>query len=243
MYQRTHISCLTHRLVGSVIAIGAGLIASAAMANPVDMPTPTGSQSFDSTSFATGIMAEPLGQFACFTASVLAPCTVSSLNAAVLGHDLISGMTLGLNGEITLSFATAASSLAIWEAGDIGSSGDTQISFLSVHTSTGWSSESAYGVGNILPVINDTQPSGYPTNFSTFSATDFGLLMGETFDAIRIRACCTNNAHLDLLAIAALPSAVPEPSTAAFTWLGLLALGLIYTKRSGAFKRASMNLK
>jgi len=222
---------MSRRLIRSVVAIGAGWLASVAMANPVDMPTPTGTQSFESTSFASGIMAEPTGQFACFTASVLTACTVSTLNAAVLGPDLISGMTLGLSGEITLSFTNAGSALAIWEAGNISSTGDTQASFLSVHTASGWSIEKDYGPGHILPVLNDTQPSGYPTNFSSFSAVDFGLMLGETFDALHIRACCTTNAHLDLLAVVAIPSAVPEPSTAAMTCLGLLGIGFFAFKK------------
>jgi len=194
------------------------LLAGSALATPVDMPTPTGTRSFDSTAFASTIMSGPIGQFSCFTASVLSDCTVEALESAVLGPDLVSGITLGLSGEITLSFAVAGSSLSIWEAGDIGSSGDTQISFLSVHTASGWSLEKDYGPGHILPVLNDTQPSGYPTNFSSFSAVDFGLAHGETFDALRIRACCTNDAHLDLLAIAA----VPEPTSVALMLMGLL---------------------
>lgn len=238
-----HHKYLSRRLLRSVAAIAGGLLASVALANPVDMPTPTGTQSFDSSSFASGIMAEPLRQFACFTASALSACTVSTLNAAVLGPDLISGMTLGLSGEITLSFATAGSALAIWEAGNISSSGDTQISFLSVHTASGWSIEKDYGPGHILPVLNDTQPSGDPTNYSSFSAADFGLMLGETFDALHIRACCTTNAHLDLLAVAAMPSAVPEPSTAALTLLGLLGIGFFSIRRANAFTRASRNLR
>jgi hypothetical protein len=134
---------------------------------------------------------------------------------------------LGLSGEITLSFAIAGSSLAIWEAGDIASSGDTQISFLSVHTASGWSLEKDYGSGHILPVLNDTQPSGYPTNFSSFSALDFGLAPGETFDAVHIRACCTTDAHLDLLAIAA----VPEPGTTALMLMGLLVPAFVSLRK------------
>ena len=198
------------------------LMTTTAMATPVDMPTPTGTRSFDSAAFAAAIVSGPSGQYSCFTASVLSECTVLALETAVLGADLISGITLGLSGEVTLAFPMAGSSLIIWEAGDIASSGDTLISFLSVHTATGWSQEKDYGPGHILPVLNDTQPSGYPTNYSTFSAVDFGLAPGDTFDALRIRACCTTDAHLDLLAIAA----VPEPGTTGLMLLGLLMTGL-----------------
>lgn len=191
--------------------------AGTALAEPVVMPSPAGDQSFDDQAFAYDMLVPPSGQFACFTASALSDCTPESLQAAILGFDLIHGLSLGIGGDITVGFATTGSMLGIWEAGNIGSTIDTLHPLVSVHSDQGWSVELAYGSEKISPVLPNAQPSGYPTNFSIFFSQDFGLMPGVTFDAVRIRSCCSNNAHLDLLAIAI----IPEPSS-----LHLMGLGL-----------------
>lgn len=205
--------------IKTAIATALLCLAGAALATPVVMPTPTGSQSFDSEVFAAEMLSPPSGQFACFAASALSDCTPESLQAAILGPDLNNGLTLGIGGDITLAFATTGSMLGIWEAGNIASTIDTENPRLSVHSWAGWSDEVTFGSEGISHVLNDAVPSGYPTNFGIISAQDFGLMPGVEFDAVRIRSCCTSNAHVDLLAIAA----IPEPSS-----LRLMAIGLFF---------------
>lgn len=105
---------------------------------------------------------------------------------------------------------------------------------MSVHTAAGWSAEHTYGTGHIGPVLNDTRPSGYQTNYGTFSATDFGLASDALIDGVRIRGCCGASAHADILAVALTP-AVPEPGT----WL-LMGGGLgCVTWRAGRRRAGS----
>jgi hypothetical protein len=80
-------------------------------------------------------------------------------------------------------------------------------------------------------VLNDTQPSGYGTNYASFAVTEFGLAAGSSFDAVRIRSCCGADAHFDLLAVAA----IPEPNSAALVGIGLL--GLVVLRRRNPLRQ------
>lgn len=228
---------MTHTTPKAILLAALSWAAITAQATPVSMPTSEGNQTFDSASFAADILAPLRGEYACFTASALSACTVESLQAAVLGPDLSTGLTLGVDGELMLGFVTGGSTLAIWEAGHIKATGDTRNSLMSVHTLAGWSDELAYTADKIQPVLGDTQPSGYPTNFSSFSAQDFGLAPGTLFDALRIRSCCTYE-HVDLLAV----SLVPEPSSMSLMAMGLF-LGLMLVTRRPMIRTARTSLK
>jgi hypothetical protein len=223
--------------IKAVLAAALSWAAGTALATPVSMPTPLGNQAFDSEAFAANILAPLSGQYACFTASALSACTPESLQAAVLGPDLSTGLTLGMDGELMLGFVNGGSTLVIWEAGHIKAVGDTRNSLMSVHTLAGWSDELAYTADKIIPVLNDTQPSGYPTNFSSFSAQDFGMAEGTQFDALRIRSCCTYD-HVDLLAV----GVIPEPSSLSLMAMGLF-LGLLLVSRQPTLRTARTWLK
>ena len=202
--------------------------ASTALAATVSMPTPQGSRAFDSDAFAFATLAGPSGEFGCFTAGVLSACSPASLQIAALGPDLTTGLTLGPASEVTLALPMIGSSLAIWEAGNFTVENDVSDALVSVHTTAGWTTFRSFGSGNIAPVLNDTQPSGYQTNFGTFSASDLGLVPDALFDAVRIQSCCGADSHFDILAVAVAGTgavaAVPEPSTSALLLSGLLAI-------------------
>lgn len=211
--------------LGSAFIAGIALAANMALATPVSMPTPMGPVNFDSSSFANGILVSPSGEFACFAAGSLSSCSPSTLQLAVLGPDLTTGLTLGQGGTITLAVPVMGSGLVIWEAGTQSVAGDVGGSRISLHTAAGWSAEHTYSAEHSAPVLGDTQPSGYPTNYGGFSVTEFGLPRGTVFDAVRIRSCCGVTAHADILAVAV--TAVPEPSTAQAFVSGLLAVGVL----------------
>jgi hypothetical protein len=212
-----------HRSPWAATQVGAlalGMVlAAAAGADPVSMPTPQGPVDFDRADFAYAVLAGPGGEFACFSAGTLSPCTPASLQAAVLGPDLSVGLTLGLDAVLTLAVPASGPGLLLWEAGDFALVGDAWNVLVSVHTSAGWSGEHSPGIGHLAPVLFDTRPSGYDTNMATFTASEFGLAADAMFDAVRIRSCCGLESHFDLLAVAV----VPEAGTATLLGLGLLS--------------------
>lgn len=201
--------------------LAAGTLVATAHASPVVMPTDTGTVTLDSSQFASSILGAPSGEFACFTGAHVSACTLSTLQLGVLGADLNNGVVLGLDGSITLTLPAVGSTVYLWEAGTGGT--DIGSPRVSVHTAAGWSVEHTYAAEHAKPVLNDTQPSGYPTNFGVFNATDFGLGKDAVIDAIRFSACCGNTAHMDILAVAAAP--VPEPSSLMLVVPGLALLG------------------
>jgi hypothetical protein len=207
--------------------VGLCLSAGGARAQTVSMPTPQGPVDFDSASFAYALLAGPGGNFGCFTAGTLTDCTPALLQAAVLGPDLTTGLTLGEGAVITLAVPAIGPGLVFWEAGNFALTGDTWDALVSVHTDAGWSVERSVNPLHLAPVLNDTYPSGYGTNFATFSAEEFGLPINSVFDAVRIRSCCGADAHFDLLAVAV----VPEPGTAMLFAMG--ALGCALARRRG----------
>jgi hypothetical protein len=225
-----HPSRLLNRLLAAVSITTLFLSAGTSFAATVSMPTSSGNRDFDSNAFAFATLAGPSGEFACFTAGALSACSPAALQIAALGPDLTMGLTLGLAGEVTLEVPMTGSSLAIWEAGDSSRTGDVSGSLMSVHTAAGWTAPQSFGSGQIAPVLLDTLPSGYSTNFGIFSAADFGIADGVVFDAVRIQACCGADAHFDLLAVAVdvsvpVVTVVPEPSTYALLLSGLFATG------------------
>jgi PEP-CTERM motif len=209
----------------TAVAIACTLPAAAAAT--VSMPTPDGPRSFASEAFAQSVLAGPGGDAGCFAGGVSGPCTPASFALAVLGPDLTTGLTLGTGADLTLALTPLGSTLMVWEAG---APGDTAGSLISVRTSAGWSIERDYGIGLATLVAGDTQPSGYATQYSQFSAADFGLAGNAVFDAVRLRTCCDAGAHLDLLAVAA----VPEPATVLMLLPGLAALGWRLRRRRAA---------
>lgn len=218
----------TAALIGPLAAaIGLSLSAASAGAAIVSMPTPQGAVDFDSADFATALLSGPVGEFGCFTAGTLSTCTTASLQAAVLGPDLGTGLTLGSGAEVTLALPARGSGLVLWEAGDFTLASYTRDARVAVHTAAGWSGELNVNPGHLAPVLNDSQPSGFKTNFGSFSAADFGLAANSVFDAVRIRSCCAANSQFDLLAVAA----VPEPGTALLFGIGLL--GFVAVRRWG----------
>lgn len=220
----------SHPPVAKVVQVLGALMlfAGSATADVVSMPTPLGNQNFDPASFASGILQGPSGEFACFSAGTLSPCTTPSLQLAVLGPDLTTGLSLGLDGLIILSMPATGPVLAVWEAGNFAVIGDVGDSLVSVHTAAGWSAEHTYAPGHVAPVAGDTQPSGYQTNFGYFTAQDFGLAPGSAIDAVQFRSCCGINAHADILAVAA----IPEPSMFVLMLAGVIAIATMRHRRS-----------
>ena len=215
------------RALPAVFAAVALCALPAARAANVSLPTPDGPRSFASEAFAQSVLAGPGGDVGCFSGGVSGPCTPASFALAVLGPDLSTGLTLGLGADLTLSLTPLGSTLMVWEAG---APGDTAGSLISVRTAAGWSVERDYRIGQATRVAGDTQPSGYATRYSHFSAADFGLAGSAVFDAVRLRTCCDAGAHLDLLAVAA----VPEPATVLMLLPGLAALGSRLRRRRAA---------
>ena len=212
------------------------LLAGTSHAATVSMPTSSGSRDFDSGAFAFATLAGPSGEFACFTAGTLSACDPAALQIAALGPDLTTGLTLGRAGEVTLQVPMSGSSLAIWEAGDSILATDVSHLLMSVHTDAGWSTLRSFAAGHLAPVLGDTRPSGYSTNFGLFSASDFGIAHYAFFDAVRLQACCEQDSHFDLLAVAvdvAVPvvAVIPEPSTFALLLSGLFAVGGVARRR------------
>jgi hypothetical protein len=212
------------RAAASVLGLGLWVgVAGSAHALMVSMPTPQGAVDFDTAAFAAGLLAGPIGEFGCFTGGTLSACTPAALQAAVIGPDLGTGLTLGQGAEVTLALPVAGRVLAFWEAGDITLAGDAANTWVSVRTATGWTEAISLGAGHLAPVLNDTRPSGYGTNFGVIGVAEFGLAADASFDAVRLVAGSGIAAHFDLLAVAAV-QAVPEPGTAALLALGLLGL-------------------
>lgn len=220
-----------HLHVAKVLQLLAALMlsASSAMAALVSMPTPLGDRNFDTANFASGILQGPSGEFACFSAGTSSLCASPSeqLQLAVVGPDLTTGLSLGLNGLIRLSLPTPGRVLFVWEAGNFDAAGDVGDSLVSVHTAAGWSSEHIYGPVHVASVADDTQPSGYTTNFGIFTAQDFGLAPGTAFDAVQFRSCCGDTAHADILAVAA----IPEPGTLVLMLAGAIAMMIMPRRR------------
>lgn len=204
--------------------------ASSAMAVDVTMPTTTGPQPFDADAFASSIHSGPAGgAFGCFTGGAISPCTSASLLLAVLGPDLTMGLTLGTNAQVEIVFAKPGDRVAIWEAGNFTAAHDYQDLQVSVRTAAGWTLPHSYATEHIGRVLGDTEPSGYPTNYGTFSAADFGLAPGAHIDAVRLHAYAGGEpAHADVLAVAV----VPEPDTTALLLSGLAGLGWLLRRRS-----------
>ena len=210
----------------AVLAAVLGLSAASAGAAIVSMPTPLGAVDFDSANFASAVQAGPEGSFGCFTAGTLSACTPASLQSAVLGPDLTTGLTLGPDSVVTLTLPATGSKLVFWEAGDFTLASHTHEALVAVHTSAGWSIDLSVNPGHLSPVLNDTLPSGYKTNYGSFSAADFGLAANSVYDAVRIRSCCGAESQFDLLAVgvaAGAAAAVPEPGTTLLFGIGLLA--------------------
>ena len=225
---------LLNRLLAAGSMTALFLSAGTSLAATVSMPTSQGSRDFDSNAFAFATLAGPSGEFGCFTAGMLSACSPAALQIAALGPDLTTGLTLGLAGEVTLGVPMIGSSLAIWEAGDSTLAGDVSDSLISVHTDTGWTTFRSFGSGHMAPVLSDTLPSGYATNFGIFSASDFGIAQNAVFDAVRIQSCCGADAHFDILAVAVdapVVAVVPEPSTYALMLSGLFAVGWLARRR------------
>jgi hypothetical protein len=222
-----HVTTMLH-LLGALL-----LSAGSAMAELVTLPTPMGDREFDSTTFASGILEGPSGEFACFTGGVVSACSAGSLALAVVGPDLTTGLTLGLDGLVRLSLPATGPVLAIWEAGDFEVVRDVRGLLVSVHTAAGWSAEQSYGPGRLAPVANDTEPSGYATNFSYFTSEDFGLAPGTVFDAVQLRSCCGITANADILAVAA----IPEPGIMALMLAGAVAMMIpLQRRKQGALR-------
>jgi hypothetical protein len=211
-------------------AVGLWLSAGSARAETLSMPTSQGPVDFDSASFAYALLAGPDGSYGCFTAGTLSACTPATLQAAVLGPDLSTGLTLGAGAVVTLAVPANGPGLALWEAGNFTLAGDAWDALVAVHTSASWSAERSVSPGHLAPVLNDTMPSGYGTNYATFSADEFGLPANSVFDAVRIRSCCGLDSHFDLLAVAV----VPEPGTALLFGVGVLGCTLA---RRWSFRR------
>jgi hypothetical protein len=220
----------------AAVAFGLCLTVGSAWAVTVTMPTPQGPVEFDSMNFAYARLAGPVGDFGCFTAGAVRACDPELLQAAVLGPDLATGLTLGLGALVTLAVPTTGSGLVFWEAGDATLTGEARDLHVAVHTAAGWSPEYSLGDGHLTAVLNDTRPSGYATNFASFSAAALGLAPDAVFDAVRLRSCCDADAHFDLLAVAV----VPEPGTVTLLVLGLLggALRAMQAGRRSAWQRA-----
>jgi hypothetical protein len=232
-----HLKPLFRRSRLSLLMAGSVLCAGSALAAPVSMPTPEGHRDFDSRSFANAIQADPTGEFACFARATLSACTATSVELGALGSDLSTGLTLGFGASVTLALpATAATGLALWEAGTVPSGSDATETYVAVHTAAGWSIEQGFGTARMAPVQNDPRASGYQTNFGTFSVADFGLATGTVVDAVRIRSGDAQSAHLDILAISVdrWITPVPEPKTSALLLAGLLGVGLIVRRRMSA---------
>ena len=105
-----------------------------------------------------------------------------------------------------------------------------------MHTAAGWTTLRSFGAGHLAPVLSDTLPSGYSTNFGIFSASDLGLAQDAVFDGVRIQACCGLDSHFDILAVAvdvAVPviAVVPEPGTYALLLSGLFVFGRVARRR------------
>jgi len=198
------------------------LSAGSVGAQSVSMPTPQGPVAYDSASFAYALLAGPEGSYACFTGGTLSACNPASLQAAVLGPDLGTGLTLGQGAVVTLAVPPTGPALAIWEAGTFSQAGDAWDALVAVHTGAGWSIERSVSPGRLAPVLDDTRPSGYQTNFAIFSADEFGLAADSVFDAVRVRSCCGLDSHFDLLAVAV----VPEPGTIPLIGIGVLGIAL-----------------
>ncbi len=209
----------TLRGLAALLAFGA---LGAAQASPVVMPTNTGTVTLDSSQFASSILSGPSGEFACFTGGAVSACNAATLQLGVLGSDLSHGLVLGLDGSITLSLPALSPTLYLWEAGT--GANDVASPRIAVHTAAGWSTEHTFAANHAQPVLNDTQPSGYGTNFGVFDAADFGLGKDALIDAVRISSCCGTTAHVDVLAVAT--AAVPEPSSMLLALPGVALLGL-----------------
>lgn len=225
-----------NRLLAAVSMTALFLSAGTTLASTVSMPTSQGNRDFDSNAFAFAMLAGPSGEFGCFTAGTLSACSPAALQIAALGPDLTIGLTLGLASEVTLEVHPIGSSLAIWEAGNSALAGDVSDSLMSVHTAAGWTPVQSFGSGHMAPVLSDTLPSGYSTNFGIFSASDFGIAQDAVFDAVRIQACCGADSHFDILAVAVdvgipVVAVVPEPSTSALLLSGLFAIGRAARRR------------
>lgn len=218
------------RILPAVLLTAGVAAAGSAMAADVTMPTTTGPQSFDSNAFASSILSGPAGgAFGCFTGGALSACTPASLLLAVLGPDLTTGLTLGTNAQVEIVFAKTGDRVAIWEAGNFTAAHDYQDLQVSVRTAAGWTLPHTYAPEHIGRVLGDIQPSGYPTNYGTFSAADFGLAPGANIDAVRLLAFADGQpAHADVLAVAV----VPEPDTTALLLSGLASLGWLLRRRS-----------
>ena len=83
------------------------------------------------------------------------------LDIAALGPDLRTGLTLGLDGTVTLALPETGSSLAVCEAGNFSLREDVDDTLVSVHTAAGWTAVRSLGSGMMAPVLNDSWPSGY----------------------------------------------------------------------------------
>lgn len=210
-----------HTLRGLAALLTAGAL-SAAHASPVLMPTDTGTLTLDSSQFAGSILSGPSGEYACFTGATVSACNANTLQLGVLGADLSHGVVLGLDGSVTLSLPALGPTLYLWEAGT--GANDVASPRIAVHTAAGWSAEHTFAANHAQAVLNDTQPSGYGTNFGVFDATDFGLGKDALIDAVRISSCCGTTAHVDVLAVAT--AAVPEPSSMLLALPGVALLGL-----------------